>query len=191
MTSDSEEEEEVQLVRVVGTTIYFSSEVTIESVLDLVEKLKKLEIQLLKQAIEFPGYAPQITLFIHSSGGDAYAGLSGMDHIRNSKVPVKTVATGCCASAATFLLLGGSIRSMTPHTYILIHQVSTEGFWGKFEDLKDEMSQCKRMMTMIKSIYTQYTNIPNTTLNTFMKRDVYLHSEDCMRHHIVTELACP
>ena len=45
---------------------------------------------------------------------------------------------GFVASAATFLLLAGAERLAMPNAHILIHQIRT-GFWGKFNDLLDEV----------------------------------------------------
>ena len=52
------------------------------------------------------------------------------------------------ASAATFMFLAGKKRFMSPNATVLIHQVSTS-FWGKFEDLKDEVKNTTEIMKMI------------------------------------------
>ena len=65
-------------------------------------------------------------LYIHTEGGDAYAGLSAMDHIKNLKVPVYTVVDGSCASAGTFILMGGEKKYALPNSSVLIHQIRTD-----------------------------------------------------------------
>lgn len=183
--SDSESEYEESNIRVVGSNVYFYSEVNMESSLELVEKLKKLEMELLKKQVECPEYTPEIKLYINSCGGDIFAGFSAMDHVSNLRVRVHTIADGQCASAATFILLGGDTRSIHEHAHVLIHQISS-GFWGKFEELKDEVKSCERFMNMVNKVYQNKTNIPEKKLKTLMKRDVYLTPEECVKYDIVS-----
>jgi len=189
--SESDEDDE-NVIKTLGTNIYFHAEVNRKNIFELIENLKKLEVELLKKQIELgDDYRPHIKIFIHSEGGDVYAGFSGMDHIKNSKVDITTIADGCCCSAATFLLLGGKRRLIQNHAYILIHQISSGGFWGKFEELKDEMECCKKLMEMVKDVYKEKTEIPDKKLKTLMKRDVYLSAEECLRYQIVNGTFCP
>jgi len=188
---ESEEDEDQNVVKTIGNEIFFYSEVTSAKVFELLEQVKTLESSLLKQAVDMPGYVPEITVYIQSGGGDVYAGFSGMDHMKQSRVKIYTVADGCCASAASFLLLGGTYRYVNPHTQVLIHQISSSGFWGKFEELKDEMAMCEKLMELVKRIYKRETDIPDKMFKTLMKRDVYLSPEECLEFGIVHEIAYP
>jgi len=185
--SDSDGEEEAERVKVVGTNVYFYTGVDIESVLELNQKLKTLELELLKKAIEYPGYSPCIKLFINSGGGDIFAGFSAMDHIMKSNIDIHTIADGQCASAATFMLLGGTHRSINAHAHVLIHQISS-GFWGKFEEMKDEVKSCERFMEMVNKVYKDNTDIPTKKLKVLMKRDVYLTPDECIEYSIVNDI---
>ena len=188
--NDSSDDEEEDIVKTVGSDIYFYADVSKKTIFQLIECLNKLETELLKKAVDLPGYTPQVRIFIHSDGGDVYAGFSGMDHLLNSKVKIITIADGCCASAATFLLLGGKERFMKKHSYLLIHQITSGGFWGKFHELKDELETCTKLMNALKKIYTERTNIPEKKFKSLMKRDVYLSSEECREYQIVDGLFC-
>ena len=190
---EDEEEEEVPTcqnnsVKTIENEIYFYEDVCNESILELTDQFKTLEKKLLKLSVDLEGYVPTIKIFINSNGGDVYAGLAGMDMLRNSKIHVQTIATGCCASAATFLLLGGDLRKMTKNSKILIHQLST-GFWGKFEELKDEMKTSEKLMENIKNNYKLNTKIPEKKLNKLMTRDIYMNIEECIKFKIV-DAAC-
>ena len=186
---ESDTEDDSEVVRVIDTDMFFYGDVNETNILELNTKLLKLSKDLLKKSMTLNGYNPRITLHIKSGGGDVYSGLSAMDHISACKVPVDTVADGLCASAATFILMGGSRRYMRPSGYILIHQMSSE-FWGKYEDMKDEIKTCEKIMNIIRSIYKQRTQIPTKKLNVMMKRDIYLTSTECLQYGIVDEI-CP
>lgn len=183
-----EEEEVVEVVEVVGTDVFFTGPIDEESIQELVTNLKKLENKLLKQAVDLQGYTPKIRLFIRSDGGDVFAGFSAMDHISRSRLHVTTVADGCCASAATFLLLAGHRRAIGAHGYVLIHQLATDGFWGKYEELRDEMKNCDKFMKSIRSIYESKTRLPSRKLNKMLKRDIYLDASMCKKYSIVDEI---
>lgn len=184
---DSDSEEDTNKVRVVENDIFFYSGIDNDSILNLNTAIKKLERKLLKRAIDIDGYSPVINLHIKSGGGDIFAGLSAMDHIASCRVPINTIADGMCASAATFLLMGGSTRYIRPSAYVLIHQLSS-GFWGKFEDLKNELESCEKFMKIIRGIYEEKANIPQKTLNSMMKRDIYITAKECLRFGVVDEI---
>ena len=190
MSSDSEtEQEEYDCIRVVGSEIYYYGDIDRENILEFTEAFKKLEIDLLKKSIELPGYSPIIRIHICSDGGDVFAGMSAMDTLKQSRVKIETIAEGTCCSAATFMLLGGSHRMMGRHAHVLIHQISSGGFFGKYRDLKDEMGTCKKLMKSLKSLYKAETKIPKSKFKELMSRDVYLDSRECLMYGIVHAIA--
>jgi ATP-dependent protease ClpP protease subunit len=124
-----------------------------------------------------------VTIHIRSDGGDLYAGLAGMDYLRHADVHVTTVGEGCVASAATLLFLGGDVRLIRPHAYVLIHQIGSD-LWGKYEDLKAEMIQNDRIMRHLKNIYLTETHLPEHKLARMLKRDVYLSYRKCVKYGV-------
>jgi len=175
-------------VKVQGSDVYFHCEVCEESVLELNMKLKKLELELLHKHLDLglQDIRPEIRIWIRSDGGDLHSGLSAMDTISRIKTcKVRTIADGVCASAATFLLLGGRTRHMTENSYILIHQLNMDGTWGKFEDFKDQMHNLEQFMDKFRDIYTRETKIPEDRLKKILKRDVYMDSKRCLKWGIV------
>lgn len=189
MGSDDETEETEGTVRTMGTEIYYYDDVNRESVLEFTEQLKKLETDLLKKAVDLPGYVPSIRVHIQSEGGDIFSGMSAMDTMKQSRVHITTIAEGTCCSAGTFMLLGGRDRRMGRNAHVLIHQLSSGGFFGKFEELKDEMQACKKFMKMLRRVYREETKIPKDKLRAFMKRDVYLDANECITYGIVHGVA--
>ena len=187
---DETEDDSSSCVKVIGTDVYFYGDIDDENIFELNTTLNKLEKKLFKRAIDLPGWEPTINLHIKSDGGDVYAGLSAMDTIENSWLWINTIAEGCVASAATFLLLAGHRRYMGKNAYVLIHQLSNE-MWGKYEELKDEMKTCDGLMKDLKKMYKQKTSIPKDKLKTIMKRDVYLTSQECLQYDIVDEIGLP
>jgi ATP-dependent protease ClpP protease subunit len=179
-----EEEEEVEVCKVVGNEMYFVGDISPENNLEFIEKFKRLESTLLKMAADLHGYRPEIRIHICSDGGDLFSGFSLMNHIEKSRVRVVTIADGSCCSAATFFLLGGQERRISRNAFILIHQLST-GHYGKYEEMKDELRTCDKLMEQIRDVYTAKTNIPEKKLNKLLKHDIYLEAAKALKYQVV------
>lgn len=186
-SSDEEQDDYEQVVKVQGNEIFYNGDVTEENASVLIREINKTEKTLRKMAVDFDGFEPSIRLYINSDGGSVFAGLSAMNHIEKCRVPVTTIANGLCASAATFILMGGKTRCITKNAYVLIHQM-TVGMWGdyKFSELTEEMDNNKKLMKMLRDMYTEKTNIPEKKLDTMMKKDVMLSARKCIKYGIVS-----
>ena len=187
----SEELEETVVLspRVIGNEILFFSDITEESILDFLEAFKKLENETLKRYVDNPCAKPCIKITINSGGGDLFSGIAAMNVIEKSRVKVITEVQGSCCSAATFLLLAGHERRMGKDAFVLIHQITTGQFWGKFQELKAECDNCSKFMKRIETVYRKKTKIPDKIFKKMMKRDVFIDSAECIKHGIVHEIA--
>lgn len=168
-----------------GDRVFFYAEVSRKTVLRLIKCLATASTHALTHATSVPDAT--VYLFIHSSGGDAYAGLSAFDHIRNSRVHVTTVIDGFVASAATFLLLGGERRAAMKHSAMLVHQLST-GFWGKFADLVDEVQNSTSLMETIKKVYADHTTLSRKRIDSLLNKEKNIDAERCLAMGFVHEL---
>ncbi len=155
--------------------IYFYEDVTPQSILELNKMIRMME----REHNGLP-----IILYIHSNGGDLFAGLSALDHIKSCKKPIYTVADGFCCSAATFIFLGGSKRFVKKHSHLLIHQISSDSDWVKFEDIKDEVRNLEKLTAKVVGIYREFTNLPEKKLKRLMRHDIYLDSDQCVKYDI-------
>jgi ATP-dependent protease ClpP protease subunit len=70
---------------------------------------------------------------------------------------------------------------------MLIHQLSSISA-GTFEQLEDCQENNKRLMSLIKTIYKQYTKIPMKELDNILKHDLWIDSATCLRHGLVDEV---
>ena len=182
-------EENVLSPRVIANEILFFSDITEESILDLLEAFKKLENETLKKYVDNPCAKPCIKITINSGGGDLFSGIAAMNIIEKSRVKVITEVQGSCCSAATFLLLAGHERRMGKDAFVLIHQITTGQFWGKFQELKAECDNCSKFMKRIETVYRTKTKIPDKIFKKMMKRDVFIDSSECIKHGIVHGIA--
>lgn len=159
-----------------GNEIYFYEDVTEESVMKLNMLVKKMDQE----------HISPIMVYIHSSGGDIFAGLSAMDHLLSLRSSVVyTVADGLCGSAATCIFLGGSKRLIKKNAHVLIHQISSGDSESEtYSDVKAKVAHLDKIMLQLKNLYLSKTSIPPKKLKALMKRDVYLDADECLQYGI-------
>ena len=167
--------------------IYFYSEVYRTKILTLNKTLRKLDKELVNRSNTLDSPVPNIYLHIQSFGGSVFSAFSTIDYILNSTSPVHSVVEGCAASAATLMSVVAEKRYINEHSYMLIHQLSS-GVWGKYEEIKDDVKNCDRLMKMIKEIYVKYTKIPKKKLEGILKHDLWFDAEQCLEYGLVDEI---
>lgn len=161
-----------------GSHIFFYCDVSSKSVLRLFKLLTEANQEGVKVS------PPQVTLHLHSHGGDAYAGLAAYHHLLDNPIPVTTVVDGMVASAATFLLLAGSMRIAKRFGFVLIHQVST-GFFGKYNDMIDEMQNTHDLMQTFRKMYLSHTSLTEERLESLLRSERALDASTCLNDGIV------
>ena len=129
-----------------------------------------------------------IRLHINSYGGSVFAGLSAVDYIINSRVPVETIIEGCAASAATLMSVVGNKRYIHKNACMLVHQLSGH-MWGKFQEMEDEQKNNKFFMKKMYDFYSKYTKkIKRTKLKEIMKHDLWWDATTAIRYGFVDKI---
>jgi ATP-dependent protease ClpP protease subunit len=131
-----------------------------------------------------------INVYINSVGGYVCVGVSILENIRKciaQGTPIHTHVTGEAASAATFISVVGSKRTIGKHSTMMIHQLST-WFNGKHSEFVDKSINLETMMKTIKDIYLTYTKIDKKTLDKLLVRDIDLTAKECLKYGFVDEI---
>jgi len=108
--------------------------------------------QLLFLDADDPG--KDISLYVNSPGGSAYAGMAIYDAMQYVRSDVSTVCLGMGMSAAAMIICGGAAgkRFALPNSKIMIHQGSA-GFRGTPADIqiaaREVLSMTRRMAELI------------------------------------------
>jgi len=164
--------------------IYFYTDVTQESCLDLNRKINDLNKELLKYAIEYDCPPPSIYLHINSTGGDLLSSFGTVDTILDSRVPIISIIEGCCASAASIIAMVCKKRYMTNHSFILIHQLSTS-VSGKYQELKEDFENDTKFMEELYKLYKKYTKMTEKKIKEVLNHDLWWTSDVCVQNGIV------
>lgn len=179
-------------VDVIDNKIYFYTDVTEESALSF-NKTLHMQVQKAKMHAILNDLDPyncgHAKIHIHSYGGFLTAGMSMSDTIFDYKkvIPITTIIDGTAASAATFISIAGTKRLMRKNATILIHQLSS-GFWGKYDEIQDEMNNIDLFMNQIRNLYKEYSTVPVRELDKILKKDLYWDAEKCKKYNLIDDI---
>lgn len=167
--------------------LYFYTDVSQDSCLDLNRKINDLNKELLKYSIEYDCPPPNIFLHINSMGGDLLAAFSVVDTIINSRVPIVSIIEGSAASAATIISMVCHKRYITKHSFMLIHQLSS-ACSGKFQELQDDFENDKKFMALLTSLYKEHTTMSDKKIKSVLLHDIWWSSAECMENGLVDDI---
>jgi len=127
-----------------------------------------------------------ISLYINSPGGSAYAGMAIYDTVQYVKPDVRTIAVGMSMSAAAMVLCGGARgkRMALPNSKIMIHQGSA-GFQGTPADIEIQAREVLDLKRRMEGILSRHTGQPEDKIHTDMDRDYYMTAAEALNYGII------
>ncbi|MEA3396442.1 MAG: ATP-dependent Clp protease proteolytic subunit [Chloroflexota bacterium] len=128
----------------------------------------------------------EISLYIHSPGGEIAAGLAIYDTLQLIHAPISTIAVGMTASMATILLTAGAPgrRCALPHATIHLHQ-PLGGVRGQAADIEIAAREILRMRALINQLLMRHTGLTEDEIDKFMDRDFYMTAQQAVEYGIV------
>tara|TARA_B100001094_G_C17987247_1_gene698289 strand:- start:276 stop:962 length:687 start_codon:yes stop_codon:yes gene_type:complete len=179
--------EEASIIQEINNEIYYYGPIVQQGCFELKNKLNELDMKSKIVAIQYGIDPPPIRLHLQSQGGTLYHTLYIMDLIKNLDTPVYTYVDGFAASAASLICVVGKKRYMTKNSLILIHQLSGADS-GKYEELKDQLSNMNSLMQIIVNIYLNHTMMTLEELNTLLRKDIWLNSSTCLKYGLIDKI---
>jgi ATP-dependent Clp protease protease subunit len=148
---------------------------------------QKLITQLL--LLETMDPAKEIRVFINSNGGSADGGFAIFDMIRFIKPPVKTIATGLVASAATIILLGAKKehRFALPHSRLLIHQPSTQ-LHGSAADIDITAQEILKLRDKANQLIAAETGQTVQKVAVDTNRDYWMGPDEAKKYGLIHKI---
>jgi len=174
-------------VHSIDNHIYFYSSVTKKSMFDLNKEIRYVGQKMQDVGNKYDISPPPIKLHINSNGGSIFAAMSCVDTIITSPVEVHSIVEGAAASAATLISVVCKKRYIKPHSFMLIHQLSTV-FWGKMHEFDDEMKNLDNLMKLIKNIYKEHTNVKEDKIDEILKHDIWWDAKKCKKLNLVDDI---
>ena len=130
-----------------------------------------------------------ISLYINSPGGSAYAGMAIYDAIQYVKPDVRTVCIGMGMSAAAMVLAAGAPgkRSVLPNAKVMIHQGSA-GFRGTPADIQIAAREITEMTERMAQIIARHSGQELAQVMADIDRDRFMTPEEAVAYGIVDEV---
>ena len=127
-----------------------------------------------------------ISLYINSPGGSAYAGMAIYDAIQYVKPDVSTVCTGMAMSAGAMVLCGGAAgkRFALPNSKMMIHQGSG-GFRGTPADIQIAAREILEMTERMATIISRHSGQPRKQVMKDIDRDRFMTPEEAVAYGLV------
>lgn len=164
--------------------IYFYTDVTDVSCLDLSRKINDLNKELLKMSIEYDCEPPSIFLHINSLGGDLLSSFGVVDTIKNSRVPIVSIVSGTAASCATLISMVCHKRYITKNSFMLLHQLSG-GCSGKYNEIKDDFVNDTKFMELLYKLYEEHTTMKKKKIKEVLEHDLWWDADECIKNGLV------
>ena len=167
-------------VKHTNNRVYFYTYVDDKTILKFQEALETAAANVLTYAYNNRSKPAPVYIHINSGGGSLFGGFAAMDAIARCAAPTVSVVEGRAASAATLMSVAADKRLITPHSLMLIHQLSS-GMWGTYENIKDHRDNVERYMDIIRKVYLERTKLSKKTLKELLQRDLYFPAEECVK----------
>jgi ATP-dependent Clp protease, protease subunit len=133
-----------------------------------------------------------ITLYINSPGGLAYAGMAIYDVMQHVRCEVSTTCVGMAMSAAAMILAGGAAgkRFALPSSKVMIHQGSA-GTRGAPSDMEIQLREVLALTQRMAEIIAFHSRKPIDQVKLDIDRDYFLTPEEACRYGLIDEIIAP
>jgi ATP-dependent protease ClpP protease subunit len=179
--------------------IYFRCTVTLSSVntlCNLIEQYTREQDAIKSDLTTMITISKPIYLHITSEGGDVFAGFLAYDYIKNSKIPIYTVAEGIALSSGANMMMAGHLRFMTKNSYVMVHQLNvTKMGTETYHNMMDEVANSIDFMSKIYKIYLDNARYKEGTalddiltkekIENHMLHDIFWNYDTCKRYGLV------
>ena len=133
-----------------------------------------------------------ISLYINSPGGSAYAGMAIYDTTQFVKPDVRTICVGMGMSAAAMILGGGAPgkRFALPNAKIMIHQGSA-GFRGAPVDIEIQAREVLEMTHRMAEIIAHHSARAVDQVMKDIDRDRFMAPAEALEYGLIDEIIQP
>ena len=132
----------------------------------------------------------EIGLYINSPGGSMSAMTAIYDTMQFVRAPVATTCVGQAASAAAVILAAGApgLRSLLPHTRVLLHQPASPGGQGTISDLSLQARELLRGRSEMEEVLSKHTGQDVATLRTDTDRDKIFTAKQAVEYGLADHI---
>ena len=127
-----------------------------------------------------------ISLYVNTPGGSAYAALAIYDAMQFVRCDVATICSGIAMSGGSLVLAGGAPgkRYSLPNGRILIHQPHGS-FQGQSTDLEIHAREALALRARFEEIYAEHTGQETARIKADIERDRFFTADEAVGYGLV------
>jgi ATP-dependent Clp protease protease subunit len=127
-----------------------------------------------------------ISLYVNSPGGDAYAAMAIYDAMQFVGCDVATICCGIAMSGGSLVLAGGAAgkRMALPNARILIHQPHG-AYQGQSTDMEIHAREAIALRRRYEEIYAEHTGQDVARIRADIERDRYFTAQEAVGYGLV------
>jgi ATP-dependent Clp protease protease subunit len=138
-----------------------------------------------------PDPQPELTLMINSEGGGLASAYALIEVMRTSRIPIRTIAMGQCASAGLLIFMSGTKgrRIVTKTVEVMTHHFSSTNS-GDYHSLKNSQVAYDHIDKLILTHYMECTGLSEKVIrkNLICEHDAYLTPEDTVKYKMADKI---
>lgn len=128
-----------------------------------------------------------ITLRLHSYGGDVYDGQAIYNTLKRHSARVRVEVDGAAMSAASFIAMAGDEIAMAENAIFMIHDPWTV-VMGNARDMRDMAESMDKVRDTITGVYHSRTGIAVEDINAQMAAETYYDAHEALEQGFTTEM---
>ena len=120
-----------------------------------------------------------ITVWINSPGGDAFAAAKIYNMLKEYKGKITVKIDGLAASAASVIAMAGDEILMSPVGMLMIHNPSTM-VWGEETDMKKGIALLSEVKESIMNAYESKTGLSRSKISNMMDKETWMSAKKAL-----------
>lgn len=129
-----------------------------------------------------------IRLMFFSYGGSLDVNNAIVDTIKLSTTPVYGINAGQACSAGCFIYLACHKRFAFPNAVFLVHQGSTEGISGSYNEVVSYIMEYQRKVEELESYLKENTEIPDDILEERISTEWYISAQEALSYKMCDKI---
>lgn len=129
----------------------------------------------------------EITLMINSEGGSVADGWALIDFVSQMKNPINGMVFGAAFSMASLILQACKTRSMSKHSYLMVHAGSIEIDTDTNSAILNA-DYLKRDLEITMEYYRARSRITPRKMKELMSQDSFLDANECLKFGLIDQI---
>jgi len=125
------------------------------------------------------GPVKNISLSIHSDGGDVLEGWAIYNKLLSHPAHVTAKVEGLAASMASVILMAADAIEIPENGWIMIHDAKA-GAWGNADEIEDMAATLRKIQGGIVKAYAKRTGLPAAEISNLMSHTTYMDGAEAL-----------